>query len=86
MVCLYKVDEDTIEYTFETKNDKNIALTILKRYIKEFKNTNNPSTNITIRDKNIRFNKRCEIKKPILKISDFYDKEDRLITCDISFK
>jgi hypothetical protein len=83
-VYLFIIDEDTVEFIFNTRNDKHLALIILKRYIQEFKNTD--SRNTYIGESTIQFNKKCEIKKPVLSISDFYDKDDRTIKYDIEFK
>ncbi len=80
-----KLDEDTVEYIFDSRNDKNIAILVLKRYLNEIKNSNS-SKNVYIGELNIWFNKNCEIRKPILRISDFYDKDDRIMIYEISIK
>jgi hypothetical protein len=66
---------------FKNKFDKNLALLILRRYISEFK-TGEFCDKIIINDFSISFNKQCKIIKPILGLTDFYDKEYR----DIKFE
>ena len=51
---------------------------MLRRYIAEFKNINENNKNFEIGEKIIKFNKHCSIKAPILKIADFYDKNERI--------
>ncbi len=77
MVILSNLDQNEIEFNFYSKNDKSNALIMLRRYIIEFKNISNGNKNFEIFEKKIRFNKNCQIKAPILKFSDFYDKNDR---------
>jgi hypothetical protein len=77
--CLI-VERDGIEIEFKNKIDKNLAMLVLRRYVQEFKVTNcDNDENVIIKDLLVSFNKKCRINKPILRLTDFYDKVNREI-------
>lgn len=74
------LDQDSLEIEFNNKQDKNLAFSLLKRYISELKNTeevDNPDKFSRAKDLVINISKSCNIKPPILKLSDFVDREFR---------
>jgi hypothetical protein len=79
------VERDMIEIDFKNKYDKNLAMLVLRRYINELKG-NEGGDNVTSKELSISFNKKCRINKPILKLTDFYDKDNRMIRNNKDFK
>jgi hypothetical protein len=76
------IDKYTVEIEFKNKYDNILGLLIMKRYFKDYKNN---LINSKENDFSITINKKLNFEKPILKLSDFYDKEYRAITDDIAF-